>query len=343
MKKRGKTAEDKVRAVWLAFAVGDAMGMPTEFMRPEDIRERMPLGPDGLPEGLLPPEASYTHADLEAGSVTDDTEQNLYLMAEHRARGGVTPEGVLCALEAWIAETGAVEKHYIGPSSLKALESIRKGTPAAEAGRGGTTCGGIMRTPSALLWKPEQTEEELEENILMSLLPTHNTSEALEAAGAYGFALRAALGGAGLETIFSEAVRGGEKLIGRAEWKNCAPSSVERIRRAAAMAKSCRPGDDVSQRRILQSIFDLWGTGLPSADVAGAVFAIFSMAKKDVWLAIRLSAVIGGDTDTIGALAGALSAAYAGGHNIPEAVVGTVLRKNEALIREKLPALMERT
>ena len=294
MKSADKAVREKVRAVLLAFAAGDACGMPTEFMCPEDIRHVFGADlPDGLPEGLLPAEKSVTHGILPTGSVTDDTEQNLYLLAEAKKRVGVTLSGVLSALEDWIAETGAVEKHYIGPSSLKALESIRKGTPAAEAGMGGTTCGGIMRTPSAFLWDPSQSEEELEESILTSLLPTHNTSEALEAAGAYGFALRAAFDGAGMDKIFEAAERGGKRLIAHASWTGCAASAVSRLIEARKLARR------LDERALLDHVYSLWGTGLPSADVAGAVFAIFACAKKDAWKAIRLAAVIGGDTDTI--------------------------------------------
>ena len=332
MKKSGKTAAKRVRDIWLAFAAGDACGMPTEFMCPADIRAVFGADmQDGLPAGLLPAEKSITHNILPAGSVTDDTEQNLYLLAEAEKRGGVTLEGVLSALEAWIAETGAVEKHYIGPSSLKALEAIRKGTPAAEAGIGGTTCGGIMRTPSAFLWNTAQSEEELEESILTSLLPTHNTSEALEAAGAYGFALRAAFLGASMDEIFDAAGRGGERLIAYAAWTGCAASSVRRIREAQKLAR------ELSEAELLDHVYSLWGTGLPSADVAGAVFALFAAAGKDVWKAIQLATVIGGDTDTIAALAGALSAAYAGGQNIPQAVLDRILEQNRGLFASKYP------
>ncbi len=325
-------ADKRVRDIWLAFAAGDACGMPTEFMCPADIRAVFGGDmPDGLPAGLLPAEKSVTHNILPSGSVTDDTEQNLYLLAEAEKNDGVTLEGVLSALEAWIAETGAVEKHYIGPSSLKALESIRKGTPATEAGIGGTTCGGIMRTPSAFLWKTEQSEEELEENILTSLLPTHNTSEALEAAGAYGFALREAFLGGSIDEIFDAAERGGKRLISHAAWTGCAASSVRRLSEARKLAA------ELSQEELLDHVYSLWGTGLPSADVCGAVFALFAFAKEDVWKCIQLAAVIGGDTDTIAALAGALSAAYAGGHNIPQAVLDKVLEQNRELFASKYP------
>ena len=336
MKRSEAAVKDRVRAVWQAFAAGDACGMPTEFMCPEDIRKVFgDLMPGELPEGILPAERSLTHGILETGAVTDDTEQNLYLLAEAKKRGGVTLEGVLGALEAWIAETGAVEKHYIGPSSLKALESIRKGTPAAEAGMGGTTCGGIMRTPSAFLWKPEQSEEELEESILTSLLPTHNTSEALEAAGAYGFALKAAFNGGSVEEIFEAAERGGKRLIAHAAWTGCAPSSVRRIREARKLAET------LDEEELLDHVYNLWGTGLPSADVCGAVFALFALAGGDVWKVIRLATVIGGDTDTIAALAAALSAAYAGGHNIPDEVLEKVFSQNRELFEAKYPEALE--
>lgn len=307
-----------------AFATGDAVGMPTEFMPKAEIRKRLPEGCTGL----IPAELSLTHPDLPVGSVTDDTEQVLYLLHAYRQEGRVTVENTVTALEAWIQETDAVAKKYIGPSSLKALEKIRAGVDPAVAGQGGTTCGGIMRVPAAVLWKDQASEEELIESIHCSLMPTHNTSEALEAAGAYGFALRCALNGGSFDEIFAEAERGGRIMKERPGWVGAAPSSVARLKAAKTL-----PEDWSVTRDIL---FDLWGTGLPSADVCGAVFAIFALAKDDVWQAIRMAAELGGDTDTIGALTAALCAAYAKGHNIPEEVLQVVLTQNAALFASKL-------
>jgi ADP-ribosylglycohydrolase len=332
--RREKTINRAVKAAWQAFAVGDAMGMPTEFMRPEDIWPHIPGGIHGRAVGLLPSEISYTHGDMPMGTVTDDTEQNFYLLAEIRKHGGVTLEGTLQALKDWIRETDAVAKHYIGPSSIKALQAIDAGTPAAEAGMGGTTCGGIMRTPAVVLWKPYQTEEELEENIVTALLPTHNTSEALEAAGAYGFALLKAVQGGSFGEIIEAALRGGEKLMKRAPYLSCAPSSVTRIKLGVKLAADMytRPTEELKQY-----LFKVWGTGLPSADVCGTVFTLFAFCKKHAWWSIQETVTMGGDTDTIAALAGALCAAHAGYTEIPAAVTEKVIEVNRALFESKNP------
>ena len=164
--------------------------MATEFMTRADIARRFPGGV----RDLLRAEDSQNHGDLVPGSVTDDTEQVAYLLERYRSRGAVTVSDTVEGLLAWVRETGAVEKHYIGPSSLKALTAIENGADPATTG-GGTTCGGIMRTPAAICFDPDQTMDQLRKNIHNTLLPTHNTSEALEAAGCYGAALLTALRG----------------------------------------------------------------------------------------------------------------------------------------------------
>ena len=109
----------RVEAALLSFACGDALGMATEFMTREQIEGAFPGGVTRL----LEQKDSQNHGDLTPGSVTDDTEQVAYLLERYRAKGEVTVEDTVDALLAWIREAGAVEKHYIGPSSLKALNA----------------------------------------------------------------------------------------------------------------------------------------------------------------------------------------------------------------------------
>ena len=311
----------RVEAALLSFACGDALGMATEFMTREQIERAFPEGVTCL----LAQKDSQNHSDLVPGSVTDDTEQVAYLLERYRQKGAVTAADTVDALLAWIRETGAVEKHYIGPSSLKALTAIENGADPATAGTG-TTCGGIMRTPAAVCFDPDQTMAELRSNVRAALLPTHNTSEALEAAGCYGAALLTALNGGTIEEVIAAALENGPLTQTLAPWRGCAASSAARIRAAAGWGR-------LPREELFHRLYDLWGTGLPSADVCGAAFALFLAAEGSAYRAVSLGASLGGDTDTIAALAGALTAAQAGYTDIPDHITAPVRAVNGEILR----------
>lgn len=306
-----------IKAILEALAVGDAMGMPTEFMTQEDIDAVFPAI-----TGLLDPKLSYTHHDMPFASVTDDTEQNLYLAKAFSVAGEITIECSADALSRWIVECDAVAKKYIGPSSLKALNAIKEGVDVMEAGKGGVTNGGIMRTPSLVLCAGNADEAELLEAIRKGCIPTHHTSQAIEAAVGYGFALRAAMDGKSMEEITAAAKRGAEAGLRSVEYVAAAPTCTRRLEHIQAMRYA-------DSQRLREDLYYVYGTGLDSVDVFAAVMAIFLIKKEDVFGAICLAASLGGDTDTIGALVGALCAAYAGGHNIPESVLKPVLEQNK--------------
>ncbi len=311
----------RIDAALLSFACGDALGMGTEFMTRDQIERAFP---DGVTR-LLSQKDSQNHGNLTPGSVTDDTEQVAYLLERYRAKGQVTVADTVDALLVWIRETRAVEKHYIGPSSLKALTAIENGADPATAGTG-TTCGGIMRIPAAVCFDPDQTMDRLRKNVRAALLPTHNTSEALEASGCYGAALLTALNGGTVAEVVEAALENGPLTEALAPWRGCAASSAARIREAASWGR-------LPDEELFHRLYDLWGTGLPSADVCGAIFALFLAAEGSAYRAISLGASLGGDTDTIAALAGALTAAQAGHTDIPDHITGPVRAVNGPILR----------
>ncbi|NTW41391.1 MAG: ADP-ribosylglycohydrolase family protein, partial [Cellulomonadaceae bacterium] len=55
-----------------------------------------------------------------------------------------------------------------------------------------------------------------------------------------------------------------------------------------------------------------------------AAFALLAVADGDPWLACRLGASVGGDCDTIAAIAGAVSGAIAGASAFPADVMPTL-------------------
>lgn len=301
-----------------ALATGDALGMPTEFMDRESVKRRF-----GLISTLLDPRVSLVHPNLERGTVTDDTEQNLYLIKTYCDSGVVTAENTADTLVRWMEETRAQEKGYIGPSSLKALKNIENGTSPLEAGRGGTTCGAPMRAPAAALCTVKSSSEVLSRAIYNCSVPTHNTNLAIEAALAVGFATAAAIEGASVREIIKAAIEGASQIESLNVPVYVGASTAWKTKFLIDELRNTEDRD-----KILDTIYYLNGTGLQANEVAPAALAVFSKAESDVWLAVRLGASLGGDTDTIAALAGLLSALYAGDHNIPKEILERVKRVN---------------
>ena len=313
-----------LKSVLEALAVGDALGMPTEFMTQTDIDRVYPEI-----NGLLDPGKSYTHFELPYGSVTDDTEQNLYLARAYTAAGEITVENSAEALSRWVVECDAVAKKYIGPSSMKALNAIKEGVSPMEAGRSGTTNGGIMRTPSLVLCAGRGDEDHLLHCIRMGCIPTHHTSQAISAAAAYGFALRAILDGREIPEILEAAERGARRAYESVDYVAAAPDCIARLNKIREDLEK-----DASDERIRHLLFHVYGNGLESIDAFTVAMTVFLAKGKDVFGALKLCASLGGDTDTVGALTGALCAAYAGGHNIPEDILRTVIENNHLDLEE---------
>ena len=313
-----------LKSVLEALACGDALGMPTEFMTQKDIDRIFPVIDD-----LLDPSKSYTHFELPFASVTDDTEQNFYLARAYVDAGVITVENSADALSRWIVECDAVAKKYIGPSSMRALNAIQNGVSPMEAGRNGTTNGGIMRTPSLVLCAGNGDEQHLLHCIRMGCIPTHHTSQAISAAAAYGFALRAALDGKEIPEILEAAERGAKLGYESMDYVAAAPDCISRLKKVMEDLK-----EDSSDERIRHLLYYVYGCGLESIDAFTVTMTVFLAKGKDVFGALKLCASLGGDTDTVGALTGALCAAYAGGHNIPAELLETVVEKNHLDIEE---------
>ena len=307
-----------VRMFLEALAVGDAFGKVTEYCSLEDIKQKL-----GRVEVLLTPEESLTHNDLAHGQVTDDTEQNLYLIRKFAEDNEVTAENTAEALLKWVDETDA--KKYMGPSSSVALEKIKNGEDIKTTGLNGTTSGGIMRIPAAFLFS---TVDSLVQNVVACLLPTHNTGVAMDAAMTYAYALQAAVqDNPSISEICDAAYEGsliGRKYGSQKRTAAVAPGCGERVR----YLQECLPSIK-DEQALKEHLYYVLGTTCSSWDVCSAVFGIFLWAKDDVFTAIRISTEVGGDTDTIACLVACLSALYAKGHNIPEEMVQLVADAND--------------
>ena len=144
---------------------------------------------------------------------------------------------------------------------------------------------------------------DMDECIYNALASTHNNSIALESAYAYAYALAYALDNPGCSNkdILGKAKEGCTVGLSKAPWISAGASLLDRLIFLEKM--DLRRYDEQTFKKF---IYGVLGTGLPSYETAGAVFAL-NIFSDDPQRIMFLAAELGGDTDTIGALACSLA------------------------------------
>ena len=293
------------------LALGDALGMPTQAMSPEQIRAVY-----GRITGLVDGDASQPYAPgMPAGSVTDDTEQAL-LVASLLVRGRGSSSGRVAldagefahALLAWedsMIERGSLD--LLGPSTKAALERVRAGEDPLSVGGAGTTNGAAMRvTPIGIAISTEDPQA-FADAVWSSCQVTHATRQGFQSA-----ALVAAAVSMGIDTprsaasdmtaLLWKAVSYVDSLPERGAWTPD-PDVVAATRRAMQLVANPASSS-------LECLVEQVGTSVASAQAIPMAFAL--LARDPSPQALLDAANIGGDTDTIGAIAGAILGAALG-------------------------------
>lgn len=325
--------EHALGCLW-GLAIGDAMGMPTSFLTPREIQHHF-----GVIQDFQPPLPGHRfHEGLDAAHVTDDTEQALVLARSFLRCGRVDPNDLVTELRDWAHRVTGTYASPLGPSTHRALEQIAAGTPLAEAGREGDTNGAAMRiAPLGILHGVRGSSlEELLGDVVLACMPTHGTDVAIAAAAAVAWAI--ALGvreRTSLQAILDGAGYAAERgqLLG---FHVVAPSVAKRIHWAAEQSQN---GAEPS--KIVRDIYDLIGAGVAAASSVPAAFGVFAAARGDPRLAILLAANMGGDCDTIGAIAGALGGAFQGVTALPPQWIETIRRVNHLDFNDVVEGLMQ--
>ena len=298
------------------LALGDALGMPTQAMSPEQIRAVY-----GRITGLVDGDASQPYAPgMPAGSVTDDTEQAL-LVASLLVRGRGSSSGRVAldagefahALLAWedsMIERGSLD--LLGPSTKAALERVRAGEDPLSVGGAGTTNGAAMRvTPIGIAMSTEDPQA-FADAVWSSCQVTHATRQGFQSA-----ALVAAAVSMGIDTprsaasdmtaLLWKAVSYVDSLPERGAWTPD-PDVVAATRRAMQLVANPASSS-------LECLVEQVGTSVASAQAIPMAFAL--LARDPSPQALLDAANLGGDTDTIGAIAGAILGAALGVEVLP--------------------------
>jgi ADP-ribosylglycohydrolase len=365
------STRDRALGALYGLALGDALGMPTQSMSRAEIARR--YGPirtlrDAVADQPIAP-------GMPAGSITDDTEQAMLLgRLLISGDGRVAPEVFAQALLDWEADMirrGSLD--LLGPSTKRALELLGDGTPPDEAGRTGTTNGAAMRiTPVAIATPPGLGR--LVEAVVAASEITHNTTLGIAAAAAVAAAVSAGIDGASLpealdlaERAASEGGRhghwcaGGEiaARIGWARrWARDLGTGLADAGRAdrptsagpvdTGRADAGRPDGSADANlaatradAVGDAVYAVVGTSVAAQESVVAAFALVEALGSSPADVLTTAAGLGGDTDTIAAIAGAIVGAQHGLSGLPADLVAKVRRVNDLRLEPIVDGLLD--
>ena len=286
------------------LALGDALGMPTQAMSPQQIQTVY-----GHVTGLVDGDKSQPYAPgMAAGSVTDDTEQALLiaslLLKGHGSGLNLDASEFSHALLAWedsMIERGSLD--LLGPSTKAALERVRAGENPLRVGGEGTTNGAAMRVTPIGIAASTSDRQLFADAVWSSCQVTHATRQGFQSAALVAAAVSLGIdaGAADVTDLLWKAVAFVRSLPERGAWSP-EPDVVAATHRALKLA--AQPASS------LEWLAGQIGTAVASAQAISMAFAL--LARDPSPRALLQAANLGGDTDTIGAIAGAILGASLG-------------------------------
>lgn len=284
------------------------MGMPGELWSRKQLIEYF-----GSIDKFLPgPDGHFVVDGYLAGQVTDDTQQSEVLaQVLVDGDGEVHPELFGQRLVEWADRVGASEGKFLGPTSSKAIQGLREGLPMAQVGNTGDTNGAAMRVVPLGLSIPLTDIDWFLEQVANSCRPTHFTDVAIS-----GAALIAAAASAAIDAVsFGDVVGPALDAAGKARNYGNRVMGASVVRRAQlAIDIALRYGDST---KTLEELYDVVGSGVSMTEAAPVALGIAVAANGNPARSARLSANLGGDTDTIGAMATGICGAFSGLKAIP--------------------------
>jgi poly(ADP-ribose) glycohydrolase ARH3 len=268
---------DRARGALLGTFVGDALGMPFEGVAPAAIPDRLTM----------------LDARLGRGTYTDDTEMAIALAESLLERGSIDAQ----ALGRAFADAHDPRRGY-GAGTTEVLRLVRSGLHPHEAagslfgGEGSQGNGAAVRV-APLAVRYADARAALAQAARQSARVTHAHPLAVDAAVVQAAAIAAALRGeAPLDAALAAATTA--ELRGR-------------------LTKAARLLDSGLQPPDLAYALGNRPTGHQS--VPAAIYS--AAAHESVEVAITFAVRCGGDTDTLGAMSGAVAAARTGASAIP--------------------------
>jgi len=286
--------EERYIGCMLGLGAGDALGAPVEFMSPSQIRIKHGIVKNMIGGGWL---------QARPGETTDDTAMALALAESLLEKRGFDREDVAKRYVEWL-RTGPKDVGNTIVASLKRIgegEEIEEASASVHSETGSKTAGNgtVMRCASlglAFAGKPEALIE-------------HSRAEARIT----HFDPRAGFGSAALNLMIASALGPGK--------------DKGAVVQAAREALAGTGGENVVPDPGGKKQVDLRPTGFVLDTLECAVWAFLDGKGFEDCLVKAVN--LGGDTDTIGAVCGALAGAWYGASKLPARWADVIDRRRE--------------
>lgn len=299
---------DQAIGCLMGTAIGDALGMPASFMSPTQVKEEY----GRITDFLKPSEQQVAHQSLQAGGITDDTQESLIVASVLLEAKRFEQKVFIQKMKDWAIEHRMLESTVIGPSTRTFLETIIKGGDVFQAGRTGDTNGAAMRVSPIGIYYHWNVEQAIEAAI-DSALPSHGSKPGVASACAIAAAVATSIAGGSLQEVMTTAMEAAKRGEARG-YEIPAPSVVARIRLAKELVDryADQPLDEIAYL-----LYQYIGAGMKAYESIPLSLGVFYAAKGNVEQGVTAVINLGDDADTNGAIVGALCGAYSGVSRIP--------------------------
>jgi len=283
--------------------LGDAMGMPSELWPRSRVKSHF-----GWIDSFLPGPAENTAACyFGRAEFTDDTSMALSLAdAIIECNGQIDADTIGKHILLWAVEFDAFNKNVLGPTSKIALNALRDGKLVSELENNGVTNGAAMRASPLGCLLPATSLEHFVNEVALASSPTHKSDLAIAGAVVIAWAISRAIDGESWNNI-ADALPSIARFAQEAKVTTFSASLGARIELALKTVRQANGTESASEL-----IYQLIGTGTSTIESVAAAIAMVELAGTDPNRCAILSANLGGDTDTIGAMATAICGALNG-------------------------------
>lgn len=305
--------EKRILGAFYGQALGDAMGMPSELWPRTRVKQHF-----GWIDRFLPgPAENNAACYFGRAAFTDDTSMALALAdAIMTHNGAINAETIGANILQWAEDFDAFNKNVLGPTSKIALNAMKAGTPVSQLENNGMTNGAAMRVSPLGCLLPARDLSTFIDDVALASSPTHKSDVAIAGATVIAWAVSRAIDGAKWTTIRDEL----PAIARAAQEKRVTTFSASIAARLELALNVVEQGRGVES--TMQQIYDLVGTGTSTIESVPAAIAMVELAATDPNRCAILCANLGGDTDTIGAMAVAICGALHGIDGIDAALKG---------------------